>query len=197
MLPRAPKNHDESLHIKKLRNGDHASFEVLFYAYQPQLYHFCLHLTRSTADAEEIVQEVFVKIWETRHRLDAEQEFAAYIIRIAKNLIYNKTSLRIREKAFQQYQLHHDTGYSNTTQEEINHHSTENVISQLIEQLPFMQKKVFTLSRFSGFSNQEIATRLQLSNSTVENHLYLALKKLKKQLQKLQVPLTLLLVLLG
>nr|WKN35411.1 RNA polymerase sigma-70 factor [Tunicatimonas sp. TK19036] len=187
MPSRVLNEDDVRCYVKKVQNGDPSSFEILFYWYQPRLYRFCLHLTHSSADAEEIVQEVFVKVWETRHRLNADLDFSAYLLKIAKNLIYTKASQRIREQAFQHYQTIFQAEYSNATQEEINRTSTEKVIRQLIEQLPFMQRKVFTLSRLSGYTNQEIAERLQLSSSTVENHLYLALKKLKKQLQKLQL----------
>jgi RNA polymerase sigma-70 factor, ECF subfamily len=106
------------------------------------------------------------------------------MIRIAKNLIYNKASRRIREHAFQVYHVRTTESYSNVTQEELNLLSTEKVLSQLIEKLPFMQKKVFTLSRLNGLSNQDIADRLQLSDSTVKNHIHLALKSLKEQFLK-------------
>lgn len=184
MQPSSKGDQDDSLHVKKLREGDPSSFEFLFHQYQARLYHICLHLTRSPSDAEEVVQEAFIKIWETRHRLDPDLSFSAYLIRIAKNHIYNKASRRLREHAFQTYHLQTSPAFSNTTQEEVNLWSTEKVIAQLIEHLPFMQRKVLTLSRFHGLSNQEIASRLQLSSSTVENHIHLALKNLKKHLLK-------------
>ncbi len=178
---------DDSLYVKRLKEGDPSSFEYLFHRYEAKLYHICLHLTHSPSDAEEIVQEVFVKIWETRHRLNPELSFSAYLIRIAKNQIYNKARMRLRDYAFQNYHLQTNHAFSNTTQEELNLWSTEKIITQLIERLPFMQKRVLTLSRFHGLSNEEIANRLQLSKSTVENHLHLALKTLKKHLLKHQL----------
>lgn len=184
MQPDSKEDNHDSFHMERLRDGDHSSFKALFHQYESRLYQFCLHLTRSPSDAEEIVQEVFIKIWETRHRLNVELCFSAYMIRIAKNLIYNKASRRIREQAFQVYHVRTTDNYSDVTQEELNLLSTENILSQLIDKLPFMQKKVFTLSRFNGLSNQDIADRLQLSDSTIKNHIHLALKSLKEQLLK-------------
>ncbi|MDF9799622.1 RNA polymerase sigma-70 factor (ECF subfamily) [Catalinimonas alkaloidigena] len=178
------KEDDDSFHVNQLKKGNASSFNFLFHQYEAKLYHICLYLTHSPSDAEEVVQEVFVKIWETRHRLDPELSFSAYLIQIAKNHIYNKASRRLREHAFQTYYTHTQSAFDNSTQEELNHWSTEKIITQLIDSLPFMQKKVFTLSRFQGLSNQEIANHLQLSISTVENHIHLALKTLKKHLVK-------------
>lgn len=184
MQPSEKEGQNDSLHVKRLKEGDVSSFDYLFHQYEAKLHHICLYLTHSASDAEEVVQEVFIKIWETRHRLDPELSFSAYLIQIAKNHIYNKASRRLREHAFQHYYTHNHAAFDNSTQEEVNLWSTERIITQWIERLPFMQKKVLTLSRFHGLSNQEIASRLQLSISTVENHIHLALKTLKKHLLK-------------
>ena len=184
MHPNSKEDQDDALHVQRLKEGDPSSFEHLFHKYEAKLYHICLHLTHSPSDAEEIVQEAFVKVWETCHRLNPALSFSAYLIRIAKNQIYNKANRRLREYAFQHYYLKTSPAFSNATQEELNLSSTEKTITQLIDRLPFMQKKVLTLSRFQGLSNEEIANRLQLSKSTVENHLHLALKTLKKHLLK-------------
>lgn len=184
MQPRPTEDQKESSYVKKLKEGDSSSFDHLFHQYEAQLYQVCLFLTHSPTDAEEVVQEVFIKVWETRHRLNPDLSFSAYLIQIAKNHIYNKASKRLNQYAFQHYYTQTHQPYDNSTQEEINLWSTEKIITQLIEGLPFMQKKVLTLSRFHGLSNQEIANRLQLSISTVENHIHLALKTIKKHLLK-------------
>ncbi|MDF9797913.1 RNA polymerase sigma-70 factor (ECF subfamily) [Catalinimonas alkaloidigena] len=177
-------NQDDFLHVKKLKEGDKISFEYLFRKYEAKLYYKCLHFTRSTSDAEEVVQEVFVKIWEGRNNLDPDLSFSAYLIQIAKHSIYKKANKRMREFAYQTYHLQTKTGFSNETQEELNFRSTQKVITQIVENLPFMQRKVIMLSRFQGLSNDEIAERLHLSKSTVENHIHLALKTIKKYLLK-------------
>ncbi|MEM9833738.1 MAG: RNA polymerase sigma-70 factor [Bacteroidota bacterium] len=174
----------EKSHLIRLKQGSSVSFEWLYHRYQPKLYAFCYHLTRAKPDAEEVVQQVFVKVWETRHRIDPERSFSAYLIHIGRHIIYNKTAQRVRDFAFQEYFSATTTQQSNVTQEQINLRSLENTLHSLVQKLPFMQRKVFLLSRNDGLSNQEIANRLQLSKSTVENHIFSALKTLKKQLSK-------------
>lgn len=185
MLREADKQ--DVFHIRKVKAGNVESFEHLYRKYFPRLFAFSMHLTRSRDDADEIVQETFIKIWETRERLNPDLPFAAYIIKIARNLIYNKTTKRLREAdlAFNYSQIQRNT--SEVTAEEINYNQLNTLLSEVVNQLPFMQKKVFTMSRLHGMSNQEIASRLQLSQSTVENHINLATRKLKKILLRHEV----------
>ena len=178
MLQEADKQ--DVFHVRKIKAGNMESFDHLYRKYISRLFAFSMHLTRSRTDADEIVQETFIKIWETRERLNPDLPFAGYIIKIARNLIYNKTTKRLREAdlAFNYSQIQSST--SEVTSEEINYNSLNTLLSEVVNQLPFMQKKVFTMSRLHGMSNQEIASRLQLSQSTVENHINLATRKLKK-----------------
>jgi len=181
----------DAFHIGKIKVGNAESFDHLYRKYFPRLFAFSMLLTRSRDDADEIVQETFIKIWETRERLNPDLPFAGYIIKIARNLIYNKTTKRLREAdlAFNYSQTQSNS--SEVTAEEINYNSLNTLLSEVVDQLPFMQKKVFTMSRLNGMSNQEIASRLQLSQSTVENHINLATRKLKTLLLKHEVYLIL------
>ena len=189
MLKEADKQ--DIFHVRKIKAGSTESFDKMYRKYFPRLFAFSMHLTRSQTDADEIVQETFIKIWETRERLNPDLPFAGYVIKIARNLIYNKTTQRLREAdlAFQYSQTQSHT--SELTSEEINYNSLNKLLSEVVDQLPFMQKKVFTMSRLHGMSNQEIASRLQLSQSTVENHINLATRKLKKILLRHEVYLIL------
>ena len=186
-----PPDIQDAYHVRKIKSSCQESFVQLYHKYFPRLFAFSMHLTRSRSDADEIVQETFIKIWETRERLNPDLPFAGYIIKIARNLIYNKTTKRLREAdlAFNYSQVQSKS--SEVTAEEINYNSLNTLLSEVVEQLPFMQKKVFTMSRLHGMSNQEIASRLQLSQSTVENHINLATRKLKTLLLKHEVYLIL------
>lgn len=148
------------LHVKRIKAGKTDSFDQMYRKYFPRLFAFSMHLTRSQTDADEIVQETFIKVWETRERLNPDLPFAAYLIKIARNLIYNKTTKRLREAdlAFNYSQIQSNT--SEVTSEEVNYNSLNSLLSEVVNQLPFMQKKVFTMSRLHGMSNQEIASRL-------------------------------------
>ncbi|MEM6840846.1 MAG: RNA polymerase sigma-70 factor [Bacteroidota bacterium] len=181
---RQPDNEQEKVHLDQLKQGNSASFELLYHRYRPKLFAFCYHLTRSKSDAEEIVQQTFVKIWETRHRINPDLSFSSYLIQIAKNSIYNKSAQQIRDFAFREYFLATANRQDNTTEEQINLHTLDDILQLGVQKLPFMQRKVFLLSRMNGLSHQEIADRLQLSKSTVENHIFSALKTLRELLSR-------------
>jgi len=136
-----------------------------------------------------------MKIWETRDRINPNLSFSSYLIQIAKHDIYNRTAQQTRDFAFQKYFTATTSQQSNVTQEQLNLHALQDALHSLIQKLPFMQQKVFLLSRTKGFSNQEIADQLQLSKSTVENHIYAALKTIRRLLVKYH-PYLLLLTLL-
>ncbi|MEO0331783.1 MAG: RNA polymerase sigma-70 factor [Bacteroidota bacterium] len=185
---------EEKIHISQLKQGSSKSFEILYRQYQPKLFAFCYHLTHSRTDAEEIVQQTFMKIWETRDRINPDLLFSSYLIQIAKHDIYNRTAQRMRDFTFQKYFTATTSQQSNVTQEQLNLHALQDTLHSLVQKLPFMQQKVFLLSRMNGFSNQEIADQLQLSRSTVENHIFAALKTIRRLLVKYH-PYLLLLIL--
>lgn len=178
-----PSSHNEdSFLIRKLRDGDTSTFEELYHKHFARLYNFCFSLTQSSSDSDEIVQEAFIKVWEKRSNLDPEKNFSAYIYTIARNKIYKRSVQSIKKHRLEQDYTFLLPKESHITEDYINYKSLEKVVNNLISQLPGMQRQVFTMSRFNGLSNREIATKLQLSTSTVENHIYNALKSLKKQL---------------
>jgi RNA polymerase sigma-70 factor (ECF subfamily) len=95
-------NHDLIL-VSKLREGDPESFEKLYHKHFAKLYNFCLNLTQSNNDADEIVQETFIKIWEKRVNIDPERNFLAYMFTIARHKVYKRSIQRIKNYDIEQY----------------------------------------------------------------------------------------------
>ena len=172
----------ERILICQLKAGDKQSFNKLFYLYERKLFNFSHKLLHSQEDAEEIVQEVFIRVWEHRTTLKEGLPFGAFIIRIAKNLIYNKAKRRVNEYAYKAYCIKHTNILRLTTEDEVNFNALEALTSHFIEQLPPQRKTIFTMSRMRGLTNKEIASQLNVSTSTVENHINKALKSLKHHL---------------
>ncbi len=181
--------HQEQMLICQLRAGDKQAFNQLFYQHERKLYNFSCKLLHSQEDAEEIVQEVFIRVWEHRATLKEGFPFEAFIIRIAKNLIYNKAKRRVNEYAYKEYCLKHTTPAPLTTENEVNFNTLEALTSHFIEQLPPKRKTIFTLSRISGLTNQEIARQMNVSTSTVENQINKTLKALRHHLYQHDVDL--------
>lgn len=169
--------------IAALRSGDVSAFESVFMTFEPKLYAFALRLTGQREDAEEIVQEVFLKVWEQRRQLDPEQYFDGYLFSIARNLAYNKARRRVYEFAFAKYAATSATGAACFTEEAVAYQDLEKLLEETYTALPPVRRQVFVLSRMEGKSNSEIARVLNTSISNVENHLHKALKFIKGKLR--------------
>ena len=181
---------DDSSLIRSLRQGDLVAFDTLFYRYERRLYGFCLKWLRSPEEAEEVVQEVFLRVWTTRHSLREDQLFNAYLIRIAKNLIFNQLKKKVHQHAYEHYQQRHQAIAHRTTEEDVDFALLSQTVQQATEQFSPRRRQIFHLSRVRGQTNQQIAQQLNISVSTVENHLNAALKLLRQYLthQDLYIP---------
>ncbi|MHC2992746.1 hypothetical protein OB13_14570 [Pontibacter sp. HJ8] len=166
--------------IEALRAGDVTAFEHLYQVFEPRLYAFALHLVRQREDAEEVVQEVFLKVWERRHQLDPEQNFDGYLFSIAKNLVYNKARSKATEFAFTQYIMVNGKHAGCFTEEAVAYKDLSKLLDDTCAALPPVRRQVFIMSRVEGKSNREIAQQLNTTSSNIENHLYKALKVIRK-----------------
>ena len=168
--------------VKRLNEGDKKAYGMLFLMYADKLYKFSRSFYADDRDAEEIVQEVFMKLWINRKGIKDPGTFNAYIFTIAKNLIYNNLKRRVYSKKYYSYLKNAHSYHANLVEESFNFNELENAVRRVIEGFPAKRKEIFLLSRNEGLSNKEIAQRLNLSLRTVETHIYLALKHIKKTL---------------
>jgi RNA polymerase sigma-70 factor (ECF subfamily) len=180
--------------LAALKQGDVAAFESLYKLFEPKLYAFAMHLTRQKEDAEEIVQEVFVKVWERRHLLDPDQNFDGYLFSIAKNMVYNRTRRRVYEFAFTQYIAANGVNTGCFTEETVAYQDLVKLLKEAYATLPPVRRQVFVMSRVEGKSNSEIAEQLNTSNSNIENHLNKALKSIKERFKGYEIVYIFLLV---
>lgn len=168
--------------VKALSKGEIKAFNDLFQLYGNRIYRFALGYLKSVPDTEELVQDVFLKVWEKRFELKENLSFKAYVFTIAFNIIrkyFVKKALTI--KYFEQ-QIIEDMDLN--TVQNIDFQSTKNLIDRIIDQLPQRRKTVFIKSRFEGLSVKEIADELGTSPKTVENQLGEALKFIREHLNQ-------------
>jgi RNA polymerase sigma-70 factor (family 1) len=173
------KNYSEQELIRLVKEGDAKAFEELYYKYVPRLSSFINFYFGKGISHEETIQDAFVKIWEKRATLDESKSFNAYLIEIAKNLVYNNFRDKLQEEKYKQYQNARPTGV-NDIEDYINHKELQEQIDKGIRELPPMQKEIFIMSREEGLNHEEIAQRLNISKRTVEHQIYRALKILKQ-----------------
>jgi RNA polymerase sigma-70 factor (family 1) len=177
------KNYSEQELIRLVKESDAKAFEELYYKYVTRLSSFINFYFGKSISYEETIQDAFLKIWEKRALLDESKSFNAYLIEIAKNLVYNNFKHKLQEEKYKQTNNAWATGV-NDIEEYINHKELREQIEKGMEVLPPIQKEIFIMSRQEGLSHDEIAQRLNISKRTVEHQIYRTLKILKQILPK-------------
>ncbi len=175
------KNREVEL-VKSLRKGDLDAFEQLYNLYNKKLFYFAKGYLKTTEDAEELVQEVFIKIWENRSKLKEYLSFNAFLYTITYNSILKFFRKRGRERRHIEEAALHMNSMSNETVTEVEYNSLIELMDKKVESMPEKRRNIFKLSRQEGLSNQEIATKLHISKKTVENQIYQSLKFLRKEM---------------
>lgn len=168
-----------------LKNGSDKAFETIYNRYVGKLYNFIM--TISNGDrymAEEVVQSAFIKLWEVREQINPEKSILFYLSTISKNLLFNKYQRQTIEFLYQKLVLDEQKQYHNQTENEIDRKWLENFVDELIDQLPPARKKIFILRKKEDFSTKEIAEAMNISVSTVETQLSLAMKFMKTEFEK-------------
>jgi RNA polymerase sigma-70 factor (ECF subfamily) len=168
--------------IKRISSDDRNAFEEMFKTYYGDLCKFCLRYVREETMAEEIVQEVFINIWERRTSLSISTSIKAYLYTAVKNRSFNYLKLQLPKE---QLKVDLDSvGFIDTDnrEDEIIMEELRSHISDAINSLPQKCMIIFNLSRNSGLTYKEIAEELDISIKTVENQIGLALKKLRTHL---------------
>jgi RNA polymerase sigma-70 factor (ECF subfamily) len=167
----------------RIKFGEQEAYQELFERYAPKIYHFSFTYLKSKVDAEELVQDVFLKIWDKREILDATQNVKAYIYKIAINTIYDFIRRKNADNKFNNDARVNFNSASNNTWDTIVYKEMQSTLSEVVALMPEQRRRVFLLSKEEGLSNDEIALKLELSKRTVENQLYRSIGFLKEQLK--------------
>jgi len=173
--------------IRRLKNDDKSAVDELFSYYYPRLYHFSKSILKIENDIDDILQEVFVKIWLNRQKISNAETFKAYIFTITKNEVLNLIRTKLKDNAFRDklYLKSVAREYQDQNQLEIDEIKTG--IDHIVESLPEKRQQVFILSRTEGLTNKEIAQRLNISEKTVEDHITHAIKYIKNSLNNMGI----------
>jgi RNA polymerase sigma-70 factor (ECF subfamily) len=169
--------------VKLLKNGDMRAFDAIYEKYSRKLYGFVLRYLKQETDAEEIVQEVFFKIWKSRSRIDIYSSFESFLFTIAYNSTISLLRKRANEKNYLEYlKQRQQIDQASNQIDEIQYNELNEQVESLLNELTPRQKEIFRLSRYEGLSHEEIANKLNISVNTVKNHLVAALSFLKSNL---------------
>jgi len=180
-------NIDSSTFINLIREDAPKAIELLFKLYYDKLFHLAKYYINNSEDAEEIVQDVFLKLWERRKRITELNN--SYLFTMTKNacLDYLKHQSVVLKKSKELYdrQLSDPMRFiHNETASCILEKELDQKIQESIAALPDKQREVFLKSRIDGKKNMEIAQELKISKRTVDTHISLSLKSLRLQLKE-------------
>ena len=169
--------------VQLLKKGNVAAFDSLFESYSSKLFGFAFKYFKSEGDAGELVQEVFVQVWEHRQSLKSEHSFKAYLFTIALNQIrkyFNKKAIALRYLET----LRNDPEIAD---DEIcqtgDYESILKQVNLIVQQMPPRRREIFIKSKLEGKSSKEIATELNISVGTVDNQVSGALHFIRTQLK--------------
>lgn len=170
---------NEVVILKKVSEGDEKAFRNLFEYYYPKVKAFITTFIDDDADAEDLAQNIFVKIWLQRSILPEIRSFGAYLYTITRNTAIDFGRVRKIRIPLTEENSDHASAECQS-EHEFFAKETEIQIAAAISKLPEKRKQVFIMSRMEGKTNGEIADIMGISKKTVENHLNLVLKELRK-----------------
>jgi RNA polymerase sigma-70 factor (family 1) len=176
--------YDERALLLRLKNDDEEAYMQLYDHYHPPLYGYILRFVKVPALAEDVLQDVFLKLWEIRHRINPELSFNAYLYRISRNLVFKMMKKISGDEELRLGLMHQ---LSNTTEEsdlKLQWKQYEIILIAAINQLPPQRQKIFRLCREQKKTYDEAAAELGISRNTVKEHMVLAVKAIKEYFKK-------------
>jgi RNA polymerase sigma-70 factor (family 1) len=177
------QNDDKKL-VERLQKGNVEAFDLIFKKYSGNIYAFALKYLKSTDEAEELVQSVFLKLWESHKNLNKELSFKSFLFTITYNDICKIFRRRNYRQQFIDNTLYENPQFSSETEDSIDYNSVLEQVQQIIDKLPERQKTIFLKSRMEGKSTKEIADEVGLSPGTVDNYISESIKFIRKCLRK-------------
>lgn len=172
----------ETHYLEQLGKGNHRAFDTIFMLYHPKVINFLQGFIKDEEEARDMAQEVFFKIWLNRAQLGHIASFKAYLFRMARNLVYDYFEHNLVKENYQEKQKNRAC-YADLIEEDLYAQELELLIDITVSQMPQQRRRIFRMSRKEGYSNQEIALRLEINKRTVENHLTQALADLRKAIR--------------
>lgn len=183
---------DFDLCWQNIQRGDESTFENVYKATFSSLVYYANEITRQPQLSEEVVQDVFSKIWQNRSELHVKGSFKAYLFQSVHNLSLNairhkktnKESVNLLSSETTWKFISDTYDLNDNLIERIISDETELIIEHIVEELPEQCRKVFIMSRFESLKNKEIEAQLGLTENTVKTHIYRALQKIAFALKK-------------
>ena len=165
-------------------NGSRQAFGELYTRYKGQLMRYCKQFLKDETGSEDVVQDVFLQLWEKRDSIGTIVSFSGYLHTLAQNRILNMFRQFDVHSRFARHILMNEKDTTNETEDSIITNDYVELLNKAIECLSPRQKEIFQLSRIQGLTYREISELMQISLDTVQEHASLALKKIRGYLEQ-------------
>ena len=169
----------EKLLLEKIAQGDELAFRLVFDLYKTKIYTFIVNFTHSRADAEEIVQDTFLTLWQNRNTLHQIEHPRNYIYTVVRNKTYHYLKQASKSQARMQVIWANLKLDSNETEETLQLQESKKLIDEALLMMSAQKQEVFKLSRYEGLNHEQIAELTGLSKSRVKNIIVEVLKFIK------------------
>ena len=176
--------YNEKMLLQLIAAGDRQAFTILYQQHLQNVYKFVYFFTNSTEETNEIIQEVFVKMWEKREKLNNVESFRNYLLTAARNRVRHKIRhLQVHQRVFAELRRTKEYASENTANE-VAYREYYRVVKEAIDKLPPKRQLIFRMNIENGLSLDDIAEKLGISKSVVKNQLYKGLDFVRKYLAK-------------
>ncbi len=184
--------------LSLIATGDEGAFTKAYHHYSPRIYSFVFNKTKSVTIAEEVVQEVFMKIWSMKEKVREIDSFSSYLFSMATNKTYdhlNKIANDI-QKLNRLWDTIQELTFDNNVEEMLDFKESREMLTKAINELPEQRKKIYILNKEDGLSYDEIASKLNISKSTVSDQLVKASKFIREYVRNAAGPAAVLSIIL-
>lgn len=180
----ATETYHEQTVLLKLQQGDSDAFLALYNHYHSALYHYILRFVKSPAIAEDVLQDVFLKIWEIKNRINPELSFKAYLYRICRNSVFKLLKKMAVDENLRVEVMQQLTQSVADADLKLLWQQYESILQTAINNLSPQRQKVFRLCREEGKTYEQVANELGISRNTVKEHMVLAMKLIKEHFEQ-------------
>lgn len=168
--------------FQQIAQGDEQAFETIFHRFTPKLKPFVLGIVKVTSVADEIVQDVFLKLWLNRENLNFVNEPSAWLYRVASNAALNQLKKQANEYKHLKNIIAGQGKNPNDILEQLSAKQLQQLIYEAVANLPEKRRQIYLLTREEGLSHKEIAETMNISVNTVKNQVVHALKSIQEHI---------------
>ena len=178
----SPSTDNEKKLLLLIKKSDEVAFKKIYELYSNRLSGYLFKLLKSEILVQEVLQDVFLRIWNNRQNIDAEKSFRSYLFRIAENLVYDLFRKAALDRKLKAEIISNSCQYYEHVEEQMFTKENLHLLQNAIDALPPQRRQVFRLCKIEGKSYDEVSKLLGISASTISDHIVKATKFLKAYL---------------